>query len=282
MILVAAGAGKLLSGLPPRIVVVPPRGGSSRAVSVPRWTWRVGGAAEVSLGSALLLGGAQSIRLLVMSAYIVFFGTSLTIRVRNPRAACACFGWSRRNTVTITHIAVLAVLAGVAGVLAFRHGLLVGEQLDQLGVKMILLGAVATGAAYCGLNRIPLRWQNVAALLRRAETVLVGDRAVRRRVDRALRRPELVDLIGDYAVTRPATERWKDGQWAFATFPLEMTSDDDRGEKHLVLAVTRRIVPASREPLAAAVVDLARSVVIRQVAPADGVTVAAGERSVKH
>lgn len=119
---------------------------------------RLGGAAEVAVGSAALLVGGRLTSALVAASYLAFsIVVAFALRSGDPLSSCGCFG--RPDTPpTRVHLAVTGLLALAAAVAVLRPPkALLDDVLSApgTGVPLLLLAALGTGLSWLVLAVLP-------------------------------------------------------------------------------------------------------------------------------
>jgi hypothetical protein len=261
LILVGAGGAKLLDRGPATVLVVPPLRGVHNGLRLPVKLWRAVGVVEAGLGGLVLAKEPVVACATAAAAYAVFTLVATTTRLTNPRAACGCFGWSRRRTVTYGHIASLLVLSALATIAALMRGHDPAWYRAAPGFPWLILlaGIAGTALLYAGL-----RGASFTSALRRVESIaerwwcaaVVYQR--RRTATKTLQGPDMTGwLAGLGELPARPCEVWRDGYWRFERYELA-----EPASWSLVLAI-HLAIRSSR--LAAALVDVDESRTIRRI-----------------
>jgi hypothetical protein len=261
MILVGAGVAKLLDRSRVDVVVVPPLKGAHTGLRMPANLWRAVGVVEAGLGGLVLAKDSVIACATAAGAYAVFALVATTTRLTNPLAACGCFGWTRRRTVTFEHIVSLVVLVALATIAALErtHGPVWYRAGAGFPWIVLVAGIGGTALLYAGL-----RGATLASALRQGAVMverwwcagIVYQR--RRAATKALQGPDMTEwLAGIGELPARPHEVWRDGYWRFEKYELA-----EPEARSLVLAIHLGI-RSSR--LAVALVDVEESKIIRRI-----------------
>jgi uncharacterized membrane protein YphA (DoxX/SURF4 family) len=133
------------------------------------WQGAVAGLVEVSLGCALIVGGAMPIVLGLALALLLAFSLMVARSlIADERFPCACFGGEDElSSLTVARTCALAVLAGI--LLTAPVDAVSRNPLDETTyLALVIAGALLLGGL--ALSRVPrlLRWNSeVSAIYRR-------------------------------------------------------------------------------------------------------------------